>query len=105
MVSDFATLAVLWYGGYLVLRENELTSGQLASVILYTGSLASASSSISSSLNKIVTAVGASHRLFKLMDKKPKIKSEGGLRFDEFKGSGKELVASSGLTSFVYRVD
>ncbi|EAR98602.3 ABC transporter transmembrane region protein (macronuclear) [Tetrahymena thermophila SB210] len=86
LVSDFATLAVLWYGGYLVLQENDLTSGQLASVILYTGSLASATSSISSSLSKIVTATGASDRLFKLMDKKPKIKCQGGLTYFNFRG-------------------
>lgn len=53
---------------------------------MYTGSLASATNSISSSLSKIVTATGASHRLFKLMDKKPKITSTGGKIFDEFKG-------------------
>ncbi|KAL4450333.1 hypothetical protein ABPG74_009039 [Tetrahymena malaccensis] len=86
LVSDFATLAVLWYGGYLVLQENDLTSGQLASVILYTGSLASATSSISSSLSKIVTATGASDRLFKLMDKKPKIKCQGGKTYFNFRG-------------------
>jgi len=53
---------------------------------MYTGSLASATNSISSSLSKIVTATGASHRLFKLMDKKPKITTTGGKIFDEFKG-------------------
>lgn len=63
-----------------------MTSGQLASVILYTGSLSSATSSISSSLSKIVTATGASDRLFKLMDKKPKIKSFGGTVYNNFRG-------------------
>ncbi|EGR31759.1 hypothetical protein IMG5_102590 [Ichthyophthirius multifiliis] len=82
LVSNLATLGVLWYGGYLVLSVNNLTSGQLVSVILYTGSLASSTSSISSSFTKIVTASGATTKLFKLMDKKPKMRLQGGLVYD-----------------------
>lgn len=50
LLSNGAKLCVLWYGGYLVIQNEFLTSGQLASFILYTNSLASSASSITSCL-------------------------------------------------------
>ncbi|EGR29961.1 hypothetical protein IMG5_145100 [Ichthyophthirius multifiliis] len=81
-VTNIATLSVLWLGGYLVLTKNKLTSGELASVILYTNSLADSSASISSSFTKIVTASASMSRLFKMIDKQPKVKIQGGLQVD-----------------------
>ncbi len=50
LLSNSAILAVLWYGGYLVIYKQTLTSGQLATFIMYTDALADATTSISSSL-------------------------------------------------------
>lgn len=67
-LSNIGFLIVLWYGGYLAVNNSDdLSSGDLASFILYTTSLATNSSAISYGLGAIVTAMGALERIFEMM--------------------------------------
>jgi len=50
---------VLWYGGKLVLKYDQLSPGELASFIFYSISLSSSSSTISEAYSKIISATGS----------------------------------------------
>lgn len=69
LLANLGILIVLWYGGYLVTTASEegLSSGDLASFILYSTSLATNSSAISYGLGAIVSATGALERIFEMM--------------------------------------
>jgi subfamily B ATP-binding cassette protein MsbA len=63
----FSTLAVvLWFGGNLIQRE-ALTAGQLLTFLLYTLIVAGAISSYTTIYGQIMSALGASHRIFELL--------------------------------------
>ena len=70
---------VLWYGGTLVCK-GDLTPGILTAFMLYSLQVAMAFAFLSSLYGDFMQALGASVRLFELMDRTPKIKT----------GSGKE---------------
>lgn len=69
LLSNLGILIVLWYGGYLVTTASEegLSSGDLASFILYSTSLATNSSAISYGLGAIISAMGALDRIFEML--------------------------------------
>jgi len=67
-LASIAILLVLWYGGTLVL-EGELTTGALTSFMLYTLTVAMAFAFLSSLYGDFMQALGASVRLFDLMDR------------------------------------
>lgn len=76
--AGFSALAlVLGYGGRLVL-EGALTVGELTAFILYTGVVAVALGTLASLYTDFMRAVGASDRVFDLMDRVPLIPLEGG---------------------------
>jgi ABC-type multidrug transport system fused ATPase/permease subunit len=50
---------VLWYGGKLVLEDDELSPGELASFIFYSVQLSNSSSTISETYSKIISATGS----------------------------------------------
>lgn len=56
-------LAVLWYGGSLVL-DNELTVGNLTSFLMYTITMTVGLLSAGGTLNDIISAVGIAEKLF-----------------------------------------
>jgi subfamily B ATP-binding cassette protein MsbA len=63
----FSTLAVvLWFGGNLIQRE-ALTAGQLLTFLLYTFIVAGAISSYTTIYGQIMSALGASQRIFQLL--------------------------------------
>ena len=88
MVTNVGTIAVLWFGGYLVLDGN-MTSGELVSFLIYSNTYASTSSLISDTWTNIVVASGVAETIFDLMDYKPKItykKNEKFLETINFEG-------------------
>lgn len=60
---------VLWYGGRLVIA-GELTPGQLVAFLVYTFSVAGAVGAFSGLFSQFQEALGASSRIFKLLDEK-----------------------------------
>ncbi|KAI9028255.1 hypothetical protein CLU79DRAFT_697155 [Phycomyces nitens] len=89
--GNLAVLAVLWYGGHMVL-ENAITIGELASFMLYTAYVGTSLAGLTSFYSEIMKGVGASDRLFELLERKSPIKTTGGkilpslhgkIRFDD----------------------
>ncbi|EDQ84875.1 uncharacterized protein MONBRDRAFT_12463 [Monosiga brevicollis MX1] len=73
-----AVLLVVWYGGMQVVRGH-ITSGLLAGYLLYSLQVAMALGFLSSLFGDFMQAVGASIRIFQLMDAVPEIGIEGGI--------------------------
>ena len=67
-----AVTVVLWYGGSLVLK-GQLGVGTLTAFLLYTIYVAMALGGLSSLFSTIMNAVGASERVFQLLDRQPSI--------------------------------
>jgi ATP-binding cassette subfamily B (MDR/TAP) protein 9 len=62
----------VFYGGLLV-RNGDITSGQLVSFLLYLSSLSDAFSSIGYVFSSLTQAVGAADKVFELMHRKPRL--------------------------------
>ena len=79
---------MLYYGGLMV-TESSLTAGQLSAFLLYAVYVAISLSGLSSSYSEMMKGIGASTRIWQLIDKKPLIPINGGLVIpsSEFKGS------------------
>eukprot|EP00057_Strongylocentrotus_purpuratus_P013698 XP_011668172.1 PREDICTED: ABC transporter B family member 1 [Strongylocentrotus purpuratus] len=93
LVMQGAIALVLWYGGKLVFLNNQdpthtqgITVGQLTSFMLYTLNVAMAFAFLSALYGDFMKAVGASERIFMLMDRKPEIPEEGGQEIMDFTG-------------------
>ena len=78
-------VVVLLYGGHLVL-EGELSGGNLVSFILYQLQLGFYISEIGDVYTGLLEAVGASQKVFELIDRKPKIQNDGIVRPSEVLG-------------------
>ena len=68
------TALVLFYGGLLVLSENEndhITSGELVSFLLYLTSLSDAFNSMGNIFSSLTQAIGAADKVFELMHRTP----------------------------------
>ena len=77
LLANCALIGVLFYGGRLVL-DDLLSVGNLLSFIMYTVSLAASLGMITSLFNDFMKAVGASKRVFDLIDRHPCIPIAGG---------------------------
>lgn len=77
IIGQGAVVLVLWYGGSLV-NKHELDVGILTAFMLYTLNVAMAFAFLSSLYGDFMQAVGASVRMFELMDRIPSIDLEGG---------------------------
>ena len=77
VVGLFGYLAVafvLWRGGLMVIRGTDgLSSADLTSFLLYTLNLAASLGGISELYSTLISAMGASDRMFKILDTEPKI--------------------------------
>lgn len=67
-----AIAAVLWYGG-LLLTRGQMSMGELTSFLLYTFTLAFSLGALSSLWEDFMKAVGASERVFELLDRQPQV--------------------------------
>lgn len=81
-------LSVLYYGGGLV-TDASLSVGQLSSFLLYAAYVGIALGGLSSFYSEMNRGIGASTRLFELIDRHPTIPVQGGVRLssDELKGA------------------
>ncbi|XP_013401168.1 ATP-binding cassette sub-family B member 9 isoform X1 [Lingula anatina] len=70
------TVATLYYGGHLVLNKT-MTGGNLVSFILYQLELGDCFESIGNVFTSLMQAVGASHKVFEYMDRKPEVINDG----------------------------
>jgi ATP-binding cassette subfamily B protein len=75
--AGFAILVVVYYGATLVIHD-ELQVGDLTAFILYTFYIAINMGIISSLYTEFMNALGASERVFKILDTEPKIPFQGG---------------------------
>lgn len=76
-IGGLAVLLVLWYGGTLVI-DGELTSGVLTSFVLYTLTVSFALGGLMELVTDFQKAIGASERVFQLIDRQPKLRRRGG---------------------------
>jgi ATP-binding cassette subfamily B protein len=80
-----AVALVLWYGG-IMLVEGALTLGELTSFLLYTLTVAFSLAALSSLYEDFMKALGASERVFALMDRTPTVQS-GSVRIADLAGN------------------
>lgn len=84
---------VFWYGALQVLRQR-MTLGSLQAFVLYAVGIAGAFGGISGVLVSTMTAIGASARVFELLDREPALSEHGTLRpFDGMHAISAELRA------------
>ncbi len=80
--AEFATytiiLLVVWYGSVLMLSD-ELDATILTSFLLYALTVAHAIGALSNHLGDMTRAVGASERVFEIIDREPLMNISGGL--------------------------
>jgi putative ABC transport system ATP-binding protein len=74
-------LALLYYGGSMV-QTGEITVGALTSFFLYTVYVGSSMIGLSSWYSEVMKGIGASARLFELLDKRPDRESTGTISFN-----------------------
>ncbi|VDK43399.1 unnamed protein product [Anisakis simplex] len=74
-------IIVLWYGGHLVL-QNQVDSRLLISFLLYQFQLGENLRELGEVWNGFMQAVGASRKVFELIDRKPKVNNNGKINLD-----------------------
>ncbi|KAI9252440.1 P-loop containing nucleoside triphosphate hydrolase protein [Sporodiniella umbellata] len=83
--GNLAVLAVLWYGGQMVMQDI-ITIGELTSFMLYTAYVGTALGGMTSFYSEIMKGVGASERIFDLLERKSPINIENGKILSNLKG-------------------
>ncbi|XP_063726840.1 ABC transporter B family member 1-like isoform X2 [Symsagittifera roscoffensis] len=88
LLVQCALVLVLWYGGKLVLEHSKdstkgISIGHLSSFMMYSLGVAMAFAFLSSVFGDMMKAVGASTRLFQLVDRQPAIEQRGVVRIEE----------------------
>jgi ABC transporter fused permease/ATP-binding protein len=84
--ASYASIAgVLWYGSYLV-TQKEMSIGDLSTFILYTFFVAFSLASLSELWSDLMRTVGASERIFEIIDREPEIPIQGGIQLKSIEG-------------------
>jgi len=78
-------IGIMWYGGREVIVGN-LNTGTLASFLLYVITTAVAVGSLSSLYGDLMKAVGASERIFELLERIPAVRYRGGSKLTKISG-------------------
>jgi ABC transporter fused permease/ATP-binding protein len=81
-----AVAVVLWYGGRLVIAD-QMTTGDLTSFVLYTLTVAFSLAALGDLYTDMLRALGASERIFELIDREPAIPATGGFEPSSCAGS------------------
>jgi ATP-binding cassette subfamily B protein len=76
-IANLGTIAVIWYGGLLVIR-NQLTLGELVAFSTYLGQLTNPIRRIGLITPAIAMAGAAAERIFKVLDTVPEVKDQPG---------------------------
>ncbi len=95
-----AVAVVLWYGGTLLV-DGSMSIGELTQFVLYTFFVAFSLGALSSVWEDFMKAMGASERVFQLLDRTPGIRA-GGRTLDEVRG---EVVLDGVSFSYPSRPD
>jgi ATP-binding cassette subfamily B protein len=84
--AGYATIAVVvWYGGRMV-GDGSMTMGELTAFLLYTLLVAMSFGALSGLYGDFMRALGASRRVFQLLDRDPGLESSGGAVLDVVHG-------------------
>ncbi len=84
--AGYAAIAlVIWYGGYLV-TVGDMTVGELTAFVMYTLTVAFSIGALSGLYADFMKAMGASRRVFELLDRVPELEGSGGRRLDRIEG-------------------
>ncbi|XP_076066354.1 ATP-binding cassette sub-family B member 10, mitochondrial-like [Oratosquilla oratoria] len=84
--GNIIIISVLYYGGMLV-TESSITVGQLSSFLLYAAYIGVALGGLSTFYSEMNKGLGASTRLFNLIDRIPSIPITGGQTLDHVEGN------------------
>jgi ATP-binding cassette subfamily B protein len=87
-IVNLGTCGVLWYGSKMVVSK-ELTVGGLTSFLIYTLNIGVAFSTLTSLFADFMKAVGATQRVFELIEREPDVRAKGGLHLYEVLGNVK----------------
>jgi len=85
MGGNLMVISVLLIGGSMVM-SNAISIGELTSFLLYTGFAGASVSGLSGFYSEIQKGIGATYRIFDLLDKKPTIPLEGGQILSRLEG-------------------
>jgi len=77
LAGDTCILVAMWYGGHMIFA-NEMSVGGLVSYMLFALQSVFAFSSLISIFPQFMEALGASTRVFELLDRKPAVNYDGG---------------------------
>ena len=80
--GNVITLSVLYYGG-VMLSDSTITVGNLSAFLLYAGYVGISLNGLSSFYSELNKALGASKRLFELIERQPLIPIQGGKVLDK----------------------
>lgn len=80
--GNIIILSVLYYGGFM-LSDARITVGSLSAFLIYAGYVGFSISGVSSFYSELNKALGASTRLFDLINRQPTIPIEGGRILDQ----------------------
>jgi len=86
MLPSLATVATLWFGGWLVLNGQFPADG-LVSFMLYQQTLSGTFQTIGDVFSGLTAAVGAADKVFQIMHREPRVPPPGALRPEAFEGS------------------
>lgn len=78
--GNFIILSVLYYGGTMV-SENAITVGALSAFLLYAAYTGVALGGLSSFYSEMMKGIGASTRLWELIDREPTIPLSGSVLY------------------------
>jgi ATP-binding cassette subfamily B protein len=81
-----AIALVVWYGGRLV-QQDAMTIGDLTAFLLYTGLVAVSLGALAGLYSDFMRAIGASQRVFELLDMKAPLEARGGHPAGELAGA------------------
>ncbi|GFU54517.1 ATP-binding cassette sub-family B member 10, mitochondrial [Nephila pilipes] len=84
--GNLIILSVLYNGGSMM-STNQITIGGLSSFLLYAAYVGISIGGLSSFYSELMRGLGASTRLWELIDKKPLISYEGGITLPNFDGN------------------
>jgi ABC-type multidrug transport system fused ATPase/permease subunit len=85
LVINICLGSILFFGGWLVIK-GDMTPGTLTSFVLYVIQAAAGFVAISALFADFMRAMGASERVFELLDRVPTVRFEGGERPHKFVG-------------------
>ena len=78
-------ILVIFYGTVLYL-DDDISIGELLSFVLYAIYVSHALGALSGQIGEFMRAVGASERVFELLDRKPEINITGGITIENLEG-------------------